>query len=379
MPRRLALCLLLIAGLLTGCGMFDGVLDLEAPSGAPEATSTPTDPEAPEADEPQEPDSDETPVGPPPPAPGLPASYEPSASETHPNAKTLGAEVAQQLTTYDAGQPFEDVTGALASGETRDRIAEQAGALYHEGAWSRGEIVYPQFGGLTADSASIMVVVAQTIGEAGAEAPRTEVRTIDVRLGLEDGAWVLDSIASVGGEPVERPDDLSPEATAVLEHDHIELPDSARWDIYRGVIHPDALALLARLADTTGDVGVVVFETGHPYHVFGTDRMSDHLRGRAVDIYRVGGELVVEGRDSKESTTYATVQTLYEDPLKPIIGSPWALDEYGGRSFTDPVHRDHLHVAVRPTAEEGEEAAEEDAPADDAASDAPTADVPADE
>ena len=29
------------------------------------------------------------------------------------------------------------------------------------------------------------------------------------------------------------------------------------------------------------------------------------------------------------------------------VGSPWALDGYGGRSFTDDVHLDHVHIGVR--------------------------------
>jgi hypothetical protein len=28
------------------------------------------------------------------------------------------------------------------------------------------------------------------------------------------------------------------------------------------------------------------------------------------------------------------------------LGAPWAFDGAGGRSFTDPVHHDHLHLGV---------------------------------
>ncbi|HZW45071.1 MAG TPA: hypothetical protein VFF32_11890 [Dermatophilaceae bacterium] len=28
----------------------------------------------------------------------------------------------------------------------------------------------------------------------------------------------------------------------------------------------------------------------------------------------------------------------------PELGSPWAFDGYGGRSFTNVVHTDHLHL-----------------------------------
>lgn len=354
--------------LLTGCGMFSDVFTIGVDGEEPQATSTPADPDV-EAntDEPGDPGA-QTSTEPPPAATPLPAAYEALGAETHPNAKTLASEIAQTLTTYEAGDTLEDITGRIASGDQRERLAEAVASLYHPGGWSRGEVVYPQFGGLTADSTSVMVVLAQTIGEPGADAPRTEVRVIDVRLRLEDRAWVFDEIASAGGEPAERPDDLPPEAVAVLDDPRIELPDSARWDIHRGAVHPDLLAMMTRLADATGDLGVVVLESGHPYNVYGTDRMSDHMRGRAVDLYRVAGELVIEGRTSETSATHAAVRTIYDDPAGAVVGSPWALDEYGGRSFTDPVHLDHIHMAIRPPAEP-DAAPEEDAPVEEDASD----------
>ncbi|MFA9446725.1 hypothetical protein [Egicoccus sp. AB-alg6-2] len=367
---RPKLLLLLIAVLASACGVFSDTVTLGAPTD-PQATSTPSDEEAVAPATPQEPEPEpeDEPTEPgerPPEAPPLPRGYEPHPDETHPNAKSLGAEVAQVLTTYEPGETFEEVTARLASGATRDRIAEEAGGLYHPGSWSRGEVVYPQFGGLTADRASIMVVLEQTIGDPGADEARVEVRTIDVRLRMQDGDWVLEGIASDGGVPVPRPDDLDPRVEAVLDDERIFLPDSARWDIHRGATRVELLALMSRLAEATGDVGVVVLESGHPYHVFGTDRMSDHLRGRAVDIFRVGGELVIEGRRSEQSATRRAVEALYTDAAEPIVGSPWALDAFGGRSFTDPVHLDHLHAAVRPASDdEPGPAPEERTPAGD--------------
>ncbi|GGI08592.1 hypothetical protein [Egicoccus halophilus] len=355
--RLRLLCCLLLAVVTAACGLLSDSVTFQAPepgdpAATPQATSTPTDEAAPApTTAPQQPRTDGTDdeAGPVlPPAPEMPPPYELHPDETHPNAKALGAEVAQTLTTYGPDETFEDVTGRLADGATRERLAEEAAGLYHPDAWSRGEVVYPQFGGLTADRASIMVVLRQTIGEPGADEARTEVRTIDVRLRLREDVWLLEGIASDGGVPVPRPDDLPEEAVAVLDDERIELPDSSRWDIHRGATEPELLELLTRLADEVGDVGVVVLETGHPYHVFGTDRMSDHLRGRAVDIHRLGGELVIEGHTSLESETRRVVEWLYDEPSRPIIGSPWALDGYGGRSFTDAVHLDHVHAAVRP-------------------------------
>ncbi len=76
---------------------------------------------------------------------------------------------------------------------------------------------------------------------------------------------------------------MTAEARAVLDDPRIDLPDSARWDILAGEVSPALLRLMSRAADE------------------------------------------------------AAVR----------IGSPWALDGLGGRSFTDVVHQDHLHIAVR--------------------------------
>jgi hypothetical protein len=295
-----------------------------------------------------------------PPAPEPAPPYEPVAAETHPNAKALGAAIAQAVTTYEPQEPLEEIVARASDGRGERTDVEAARPLHHPDGWSRGQVLYPQFGGLTDDGCSIMAVVSQRRGEPdGSEVE--EVRTVDVRLRLDGGEWVFDALASAGGEPVDRPDDLLPEAAAVLDDDRIELPDSARWDIHRGVIDLELLDLMHRLADETGGYAVCVLESGHPINVFGTDRLSDHTRGRAVDIHRIGDQLVIDDRD-EGSLTDRTVAWLYDDPSGPVVGSPWALDGFGGRSFTDAVHQDHLHVAISRPADEDDPPDEELAP-----------------
>jgi hypothetical protein len=320
-----------------------------APSPPPSPEPAPEPPPEPEPAPPAEPDPAPSPDLPDPPEPAPP--YEPVDAETHPTAKALGAAIAQALTTYDPHEPLEDVVARAAAGRHQDDDLEAAAPLYHAEGWSRGEVLYPQFGGLTDRRCSIMAVVRQVRGVPGGSTVE-EVRTIDVRLRLDDGEWVFEALASAGGEPVERPDDLPPEAVAVLDDRRIELPDSARWDVHRGATSPVLLALMTRLAERTGGYAVCVLETGHPFHVFGTDRVSDHMRGRAVDIHRIADTLVIEDR-VEGSPTDRAVGWLYDDDVGPIVGSPWALDGFGGRSFTDAVHQDHLHVAVpRPPGEQ---------------------------
>lgn len=276
-----------------------------------------------------------------PPAPAGPVEL--SEQEVYPNAKALAADVAQTLTTYDVDDSPRNVAAEVASGASVEDVATAVAVLHHPDGWSRGEVVYPQLGGVSDDRASVMVVVERLIGDADGE--RSEVRTLDVRLRLEGDVWRFEELASVGGTPVDPPDEPSPEARAVLDDPRIELPDSARWDILAGDIEPSLLRLMSRAADVS-PYGVVTLSTGHPFDVFGTGRQSDHTKGRAVDIYRVDDRLVVDDRTETSAGTRQFVEWFYDQPEVARLGSPCALDGYGGRSFTDVVHLDHLHVAV---------------------------------
>lgn len=287
------------------------------------------------------------------PAPRPPGPVVLSEDETLPNGKQLASEIVQALTTYDPGVDADEVAARVAEGELRDDVAAAIVPIVHPDAWSRGEIVYPQLGGATAQESSVMVVVAQTIGTADGGV-RTEVRTLDIRLEVVDGAWQLVEVASAGGEPVPRPETLSPAAEAVLDDPRIALPDSARWDIHAGHVADSLLELMTAMAERE-PYGVVVLETGHPFNVFGTDRISRHMAGLAVDIYRLGDRDVIDDRD-EDGQTRAFVEWLYDRDDVRSVGSPWALDGFGGRSFTDLVHQDHLHVESVPTPDEREAA-----------------------
>ncbi len=272
--------------------------------------------------------------------------YEPTPGEALPDAKRVAARAVEQLTTYAPGDEPDLIARRVSDDEeVARRLVVEAAPMWIAGRRSTGRVIYPQLGGSTADAASVMVVVQQTIEEDGG-ASQVVTRTLDVRLRLRDGVWALDRLASAGGTQVPRPDELSPEAARVLDDPRITLPDSARWDIHAGAVEPALLRLMAELAGRT-PYAVVTLSRGHPFHVFGTDRQSNHTKGRAVDIYRLGERRVIDDR-SEGSATFAAVQWLYDRDEVTEVGSPWALDGFGGRSFTDVVHADHLHVGVRP-------------------------------
>jgi hypothetical protein len=262
--------------------------------------------------------------------------------EAEPAAKQLAADIAQALTTYD---PTDDHTGRMESLDARsgvEPLVEASSPLTHSGSWSRGEVVYPQLGGLRNDRVSVMTVTRQTIGS-GAVPEFSVVRTLDIRLVLGDSGWEFDSLESAGGT-FDNVDDLRT-AHAVADDPRIDMPDSARLDILAGLVSPTLLGVMADLADET-PYEVVVLATGHPIHVFETDRVSHHTVGQAVDINRIGDRLVIDDR-TIDSATRAAVEWLYEHPSVQQVGSPWDLDGVEGRrSFTDAVHQDHIHLAV---------------------------------
>lgn len=276
--------------------------------------------------------------------PPVPQPFVVDSGEVRANAKQLAGSIAEQLTTYDPQTRPSDIAAAIApDSESRALLEAAMRPLLHADRWSRGTVVYPQLGGASDTSVSVMVVIQQVIGT-GSTTLELQTRTLDIRLDLVDGDWQFAELASAGGSPVPRPDDLSAEASAVLDDPRILLPDSARWDIHRGHTSPALLRLMSDLADVT-PFAVTVLATGHPHHVFETERTSKHTVGRAVDVYLVGTQLVIDDR-AEGSPTYRALEWLYGLEGVYKLGGPWALDGHGGRSFTDIVHQDHLHISV---------------------------------
>ena len=335
----------LVSVLLAGCAPSGTAVTSPTPSPdvASESITLTPPPERSTSEEPDAPATASSAAESPPPRPPL---YTAPPDEVLPQAKQVAARAAQQLVTYDVGTRAADLTGAVTEDPDRQAVVAQAiEPLVDPTRWSRGRVVYPQLGGVSTSRASVMVVVELRQGT-GAHADEVVTRTFDVRLLLVNGTWAFDELASIGGTPVPRPAGLSELAASVLDDPRIELPDSARWDIHAGEVAEPLLRTMRKLADRT-PFGVVTLSRGHPFNVFGTDRQSNHTRGRAVDIYRTADTLVVDDRTAP-SSTHDTVTWLYDLPQVSELGSPWALDGYGGRSFTDRVHQDHIHIGTTP-------------------------------
>lgn len=293
------------------------------------------------------------PVTPPPPtAPPTPALYQAPAGDALPMFKQAAGRFAQGLATYDLdgptplASPSADYLGGAAE------LATAAAPLLRSDRWSRAEVEFVQYGGLVpvspqATSGVAMVVLRQVLlsRDGNREVVR---RTLDVRLRLEAGVWRIASLASGGGIVVQRPLELAAPAQRVLDDVRLDLPDSARWDIYAGQISPDLLQVMLRLAEVT-PLRVTVLKTGHPARVVDgrtAPPVSAHHRGQAVDIHSLGGVPVAEASAAVVRSVVAAAVAATEVSQ---IGAPPGFDLDAGRrrSFTNLVHADHLHIAVR--------------------------------
>ncbi len=260
-----------------------------------------------------------------------PARWTPPPDEVLPEVKQLAADIAADRTTDRLGSPP-----------------------------SVGRVIYPQLVGFAEGRAAVTVLVEQTSldAERGIEVVR---RVLDLRLRHAPDGWILDASAPEGGIPAGpttpagatttgNPDASDPPAPPsavarlVLEHPGIHLPHTARADILAGAVSEELLELLAAIGDRH-EIHVMTLVSERPTRVFGTDRRSHHAVGRAADLYAVDGVPVVSQR-FEGSPAHRLVLWLFEEGVH--AGSPWALDGFGGRSFTDLVHQDHLHVAVPP-------------------------------
>jgi len=266
--------------------------------------------------------------------------YLPLAGEPAADAKQLAADTVQALTTYEAGTAAADVGRRLEALLVDPQIADVAVGLRADDSESVGEIVYPQLGGLTDTQASVMVVVRQRLLRNGEE--RLVTRTVDVRLARTNQTWNVTGVASIGGSPPDPPAPLSPTASEVLANPAIELPDSARWDIQRGGTDDRVLSLLLAMA-AEHTLSVTVLASGHPHNVFDSASISNHTRGRGVDIWAVDGRPVFSQRDPAGPLHALTSEMLARGVTE--VGSPWDLDGPGGAAFTNTLHQDHLHLA----------------------------------
>jgi hypothetical protein len=133
---------------------------------------------------------------------------------------------------------------------------------------------------------------------------------------------------------------LEKDALRLLANSRAALPYAARADVRSGDVATSVVnAIDALSADYRIAVSVLI--SGHPTYVFDTTRVSDHIRGRAVDVWAFDGVPVVDRGDSPAVRRFmrAAAQTgAYQ------VGGPSNPDGFGAQYFSDLTHHDHIHI-----------------------------------
>ncbi|MBB5787638.1 hypothetical protein [Jiangella mangrovi] len=262
----------------------------------------------------------------------------PGGNEISPEIKLAAARVLEALGTVPDGVPVGPAADRLAAAGADPALEAAAGPLLPPSSPAVAQLVYPQYGGLERDTASVMAVVRQTWTD-GAER-RDRLVTADVRLRRAGGAWTVSELHPVAPQP-DAVAALSGPAAELAASPRVLLPNAAAADLAAEAVDTRVVGALLALSRTY-ELAVTVFRAGHPENVFGTDRTSNHTRGRAVDIWAVDGRPVVSmAKDEPFLLDFlAAVRSTGSDE----IGGPVDPDGPGGKHFSDALHRDHVHL-----------------------------------
>ncbi|MFB7620083.1 hypothetical protein [Kitasatospora sp. NPDC056181] len=322
---------------VAGCGSGSSGRSSAPSSGtAPSpSTATPTGPTTPSSSAPASPA--------PSPSATLPATtpWEPGPGEVSPDVKRRAVELVEALGAWSTGgQGVAAAQQRVAALGLPPSLADQAGPLLPAAPQAALQVVDAQYGGILADSASVLVVCRQwTLAADGTLTPGGT--TVDVRLSRAEPRWTVTALHPADPGPAAAT--LPTAAAQVLAEQRIQLPPAAVADLRSGTVHDSVLqAMLALSRDYTFQVSVV--RSGHPLNVFGTTRPSDHPQGRAFDTWQIDGRPVVDP---------ATPPELVDGFMRAVaaagsynVGGPRQLS--GGRTanqfFSDPTHQDHVHA-----------------------------------
>jgi hypothetical protein len=228
--------------------------------------------------------------------------------------------------------PSRHIDGRLAP-----HLVAQARPLlgdYTEGAV---RVVGTQYGGLLEDSASVIVALRQWWRRPDGSVVRGGA-TVDVRVARNGRHWSVTDLRPSRPGPPSMPEPALVRRT--LDQRGIRLPPAARADLLAGSLCDLGMRAMLTLADRY-QLAVTVVHSGHPYYVFGTERISDHTRMRAFDVWAIDGQPIVAQR-----TPHRLVDGFMRDAVAAgayNVGGPRQLD--GPEFFSDATHHDHTHIA----------------------------------
>ncbi|WP_243438008.1 hypothetical protein, partial [Streptomyces sp. FH025] len=268
-----------------------------------------------------------------------PPLWQPGPGEIQPDVKRRAVEAVAALGAWPpGGQGTEAARARVAALGLPPALADAAGPLAPAAPEASLEVVDAQYGGILADSASVLVVCRQwtrasdgSVAEGGT--------TVDVRLSRAEPRWTVTGVHP--GEPGPAAASPAPAVARVLAEPRIELPPGAAADLRAGGVHDSVLEAMLRLAGPYR-LSVSVVRSGHPLDVFGTTRPSDHPLGRAFDVWRIDGLAVVD-----PATPRRLVESFMRDAAAAgsyNVGGPVAIEGVGNQFFTDDTHHDHVHI-----------------------------------
>ncbi|MFE3876577.1 hypothetical protein ACFXPX_19565 [Kitasatospora sp. NPDC059146] len=336
------------AVLLGAAGCTSGTKSAVAP-----ASSTPAPAQAPTAAPSPTPSPTAPPAATPLPNPPL---WQPGPGEIQPDVKRRAVELVAALGAWPpGGQGSGAARARVAALGLPPGLADGAGRLAPAAPEAAVEVVDAQYGGILADSASVLVVCRQWTRQPDGSVAAGGI-TVDVRLSRAEPRWTVTAVhpgdpGPAAGSPAATPaaSPASPAAPAaptpavakVLAEPRIELPPEAAADLLSGTVHDSVLTAMLRLAGPYA-LSVSVVRTGHPLDVFGTTRPSDHPLGRAFDVWRIDGRAVVD-----PATPRQLIESFMRDAAAAgsyNVGGPVAIAGVGNQFFTDDTHHDHVHV-----------------------------------
>lgn len=278
-------------------------------------------------------------------------SYEPAAS-----VKSAAVDFLEASLTYPAGeQGLSAARERVPESEAAEESLSSLQPLLDSNAGAAAKVLYPQLGGLTDDRASVMVIL--DFRQLADNEITAETRVLDVRLRKLGEKWKVKSVESVDGQDSDEgassvPPTGEPSANAalikqILETDAITMADTAAEDLRTGTIDPRPLKIVQDFSRKK-DIGVTVIRTGHPRRVFGAKAVSNHSKGKAVDIWEIDGRPVAWY--AKRPPENNPARELMEEALKAgsdEVGGPWAFSTESGSTFTNTVHQDHVHIGFK--------------------------------
>ena len=261
-----------------------------------------------------------------------------AAGEVTPQVKLRAVRLLETVAAWStAGAGVADARRKLRERGYDPDLVEPLAELIGTGTAAAAQVVTAQYGGILVTSASVITVLNQWVVGTNGKVVAGGT-TVDVRLAMQDFDWIVTDVF-----PANMPRaaaHLSGPARSVLNNSRITLPFAAAADVRSGMIHDSVLTSIDALSSDF-ELGVSVLKSGHPINVVGTTRRSNHTDGRAVDVWAIDNQPVInqanQARVARFMRAAAATGTWQ-------VGGPLNLDGDGTAFFADDTHQDHVHM-----------------------------------